>query len=48
MEDNSPTARLKRKEEWRAKDALCKKCLKNPKRNGSRFCQKCSDDYKKS
>lgn len=47
MEDNSPEARAKRKAEWRAKDIFCKSCLKEPKRNGSKFCQKCSDKYKK-
>lgn len=38
----------KRKAEWIKKDALCKGCLKNQKRNGSKYCQSCSDKHKVS
>ncbi len=28
-------------------DQACKKCFKEQKRNGSKYCQSCSDEYKK-
>jgi hypothetical protein len=47
MPDMSPEAVAKRKAAWRAEDALCKNCRTNQKRNGSRYCQECSDASKK-
>ena len=46
MEDNSLEARVKRKNESRLEQSKCKNKCGGFKRNGSAYCQSCSDKYK--
>ena len=46
MEDDSPEVTVERKNESRLEQSKCKNKCGGFKRNGSAYCQSCSDKYK--